>query len=313
MPTIQGGPDAFDHGFDVPVDYDNVFGTPTAVTDPLYQGRLNSLEINAPGNEGVRKNYSGGTTRAWVGFPIRFASFPTGGDTRVLTISAASDLAECFLYVNGSGQMYMNVGPNFSTSSSALSLDTFYWIEAIFDVSTTTYSGTWRISGSDQDDVDSGVLASASTCDYNQLLSFSGEGTMTWYAGGYWVWGSAASASDWLGEPSVEMGRRYKRLAGPAQLGTSAATLYTVPTGKVAQARRIYVNNPTAGGVGVTLSIGSDAAGTRLIADKTIAAGESLDLSEEHNLSAGEFIQAYADTASALVCMIDGIEESFFI
>src|SRR5262245_10209307 len=114
MPTLQGV-SRHESG----ESYSSTFGTPTIVTTPslLYQGRLNSLAIDAPGNEGVRKDYSGSPVRAYAGFPLRLTAAPAGGDTRVLTISSLADLAECFVYVNGSAQLYLNVGASFSVDS----------------------------------------------------------------------------------------------------------------------------------------------------------------------------------------------------
>ena len=201
--------DDFNHAIDSGYYTDGFFGSPTAVGTPLYQGRNPSLEINSPGNEGVRHNYAGGTTRGRVGFPFRTPAFPTGGDTRLLTISSAGDLAECSLYVTEGGSLLINVGANF-TPNVGISIDTFYFIEVIFDVSTTTYTATWEVDGVSKTGVSSGVLGSASTCDYNQLLSFTGEGTMTWYAGGYWEYDVVSSGTDFLGAPSgVEMQSYY--------------------------------------------------------------------------------------------------------
>jgi hypothetical protein len=201
MPALQGV-DSFAHRVASAAGgglYDTVFGTPTFDTGTVYEGGLASMLIDSPGNEGVRNLITGTPTRGFVAFALRFSAFPTGADTRLLTISSLGDLAECFLYINTIGQLYINVGPNFSPNAAALSLDTWYWIEVIFDVSTTTYTATWRINEASQTGVNSGVLASASTIDYAQLLSFSGEGTMTWRCGG-WTWGSASSGTDWLGK-----------------------------------------------------------------------------------------------------------------
>lgn len=310
MPTVQGI-DSFDHGFDVPDDYDAFFNVdgvdPSAVTDPLYQGRLNSLRISPTGsNEGVRKNLTGSPSRGWTGFPYRIASSPSGpqGISRLHSLTSNNNAA---IAVTSTREIFaFFTTPGTVESGPVLDVDTWYWIEQIFNVIGDTHTLFWRVNGVDQVPVTVAGTAGDSV-QYAQLFSTSGEAT--WYAGGYWAWGSAASDSDWLGEPVAGSGRRYKRLVGPAQLGTTPATLYTVPTGFQATARRIWANNPTGSPVGLTLSIGADAAGTRLLDDHSIPAGEDLDISQEHNLSAGEVIQAYADTGSALVLMVDGIEE----
>lgn len=208
MPTVEGTDD-FNHAIDAGFYTAGFFGSPSQVTSPTYNPGPASKSLRiiaAGGNEGVRRSFASPPTLAWVGFPFYFAANPTSADIRVLTISAVSDLAECFLYLNTSGQMYINVGANFSLSSPSLDLSKWHWIEVIFDVSTTTYSATWRIDAADQGNVNSGVLASSSTCDYNQLLTFAGDGLGTWYAGGTWEWGSAANGADWLGEPYPPLG-----------------------------------------------------------------------------------------------------------
>jgi hypothetical protein len=55
-----------------------------------------------------------------------------------------------------------------------------------------------------------------------------------------------------------------KRLYGPALVATGPATVYTVPAVTKAILRQIHLSNPSASVVTFTLSIGADAAGTRL-------------------------------------------------
>jgi len=55
-----------------------------------------------------------------------------------------------------------------------------------------------------------------------------------------------------------------KRLYGPALIATGPATVYTVPASTKTILRYIHVSNPSASPVTLTLSIGADAAGTRL-------------------------------------------------
>ena len=74
------------------------------------------------------------------------------------------------------------------------------------------------------------------------------------------------------------MGRISKRLAGPALVTNSAATKYTTPGATRTIVRHIHVSNPSGGSDATfTLSIGSDAAGTRVIAAETITTGTSRD------------------------------------
>ena len=60
------------------------------------------------------------------------------------------------------------------------------------------------------------------------------------------------------------MAKTPKRLWGPAAVATGPATVYTVPASTKTIIRMIWVNNPSASIVTLTVSIGADAAGTRL-------------------------------------------------
>jgi hypothetical protein len=98
------------------------------------------------------------------------------------------------------------------------------------------------------------------------------------------------------------------RVFGPAQLTASAATKYTVPTGMALDITWVHVENP-AGSTATkwTLSVGADAAGTRIWDGQSLAAGSSADYYPNPlTLAAAEIIQAFADVASAIVMVIDG-------
>ena len=104
------------------------------------------------------------------------------------------------------------------------------------------------------------------------------------------------------------MARIAKRLAGPALVTNSAATVYTVPSSTKAVVRHIHVQNPTGSSVAFTISIGTDAAGTRLFDAYVIAAGTVLDHYGAYVLSAAEIIQAVAGTNNVLTLTISGDE-----
>jgi hypothetical protein len=100
-----------------------------------------------------------------------------------------------------------------------------------------------------------------------------------------------------------------KRLYGPALLTDAAATVYTVPAGRVAVVRNIHVVNGTAGDLTFTASIGADAAASRIFDGETVSAETTYDCFAPFVLSAGETLQAYASAAASLVLTIDGEEE----
>jgi len=98
-----------------------------------------------------------------------------------------------------------------------------------------------------------------------------------------------------------------KRFSGPAALTGAAATKYTCPANRTARVRHIHVSNPTAGSLDLTMSIGADAAGTRIFDGFPIAADSVYDHFGIYVLQAAEIIQAFGGTA--LILTIDGDEE----
>ena len=104
------------------------------------------------------------------------------------------------------------------------------------------------------------------------------------------------------------MPRIATRLSGPAQIATGPATVYTVPAVTKTIVRHIHVQNPSASAVTFTLSIGTDAAGTRLFDVFSIGANQVLDHFCYYVLEAAEIIQAAAGTNNILVMTIDGDE-----
>ena len=104
------------------------------------------------------------------------------------------------------------------------------------------------------------------------------------------------------------MARTPKRLAGPAQVSNAAATKYTVPASTKTVIRNIHVQNPSGSTVNFTLSIGADAAGTRLFDAYAIAAGTVLNHFCYIVVDAAEIVQALGSTNNILTLTIDGDE-----
>lgn len=124
--------------------------------------------------------------------------------------------------------------------------------------------------------------------------------------------GESALSNELSGTPTAPsspvVSRVYKRFYGPALLGNSASTLYTCPTVTTAVIRHIHVSNPTASTVDFTLSIGTNAAATRLWDGYPIPVDNVIDHYQDHVLQSGEFIQAVAGVAGLLNLTIDGYE-----
>lgn len=108
------------------------------------------------------------------------------------------------------------------------------------------------------------------------------------------------------------MAKEFKRLAGPAQLSGSAATKYTapsyVPSTLATIIRKIHLYNADTVARAVTVSIGADAAGTRILDAYSMAAGSYLPLFGPWTLKTGEILQAFADSANKVTITVDGEE-----
>jgi hypothetical protein len=110
--------------------------------------------------------------------------------------------------------------------------------------------------------------------------------------------------------------RTHKRLWGPALIATGPATVYTSPALTKTTIRYIEVNNPSASPVTLTVSIGADAAGTRLKDAYSIpakAAGvtdSNRPMFVDYVLEPGEILQMAAGTNNILVSAGFGDQES---
>jgi hypothetical protein len=96
---------------------------------------------------------------------------------------------------------------------------------------------------------------------------------------------------------------------GPTAVGTSAATVYTVPGATVLFVRQIHVSNTTGAEIKFSLSIGADAAATELFSAYPISGNDVLDWTGNIPLLAAEIIQAKADLAG-LTLTIGGVEST---
>jgi hypothetical protein len=72
--------------------------------------------------------------------------------------------------------------------------------------------------------------------------------------------------------------------------------------------QHLHVSNPTALAVGFTMSLGADAAATRIYDNYQIAAGGVLDVFAKYVLTAGQTVQALASTTNVLTMTLDGVE-----
>lgn len=97
-----------------------------------------------------------------------------------------------------------------------------------------------------------------------------------------------------------------KRLYGPAQPGTTAATIFTVPTFGTVTITHVRVANGTAAAATFNLAIGTDAAGTRVYDTFSVPAHGIHDAPTGMVIEAGEHLEASQVTSGALTLTISG-------
>ena len=102
------------------------------------------------------------------------------------------------------------------------------------------------------------------------------------------------------------MPRIATRFHGPAQVSNAAATKYTVASNQKAILRHIHIQNPSGSAVTFTMSIGTDAAGTRIFDVYSIGPGQVFDHFCYYVIEETEIIQAFAGTNNILTLTIDG-------
>lgn len=106
------------------------------------------------------------------------------------------------------------------------------------------------------------------------------------------------------------MPRIPTRTYGPALIATGPTTIHTVPAGEKLNIRDIHLSNPSASPVTFTLSIGADAAATRLYQTYSIPAAAAGVTDSVRRipvnwvLEAGEIITVSAGTNNVLTITI---------
>lgn len=96
------------------------------------------------------------------------------------------------------------------------------------------------------------------------------------------------------------------RVHGPAALSNSAATKYTVPANSKFVIRKIHVYNPGSGSVNFTMSIGTDAAGTRIFDAVPVLEDVPFNEYGPYTLEETEIIQALGSVNNQATLTIEG-------
>ena len=295
-----------------------VAGTGTVTFDDAHvaHGSMAIKTANVAGDEATfgwsSASALGSLGEVWGRAYLYLEDAPTV-DQRIIRLGTGSSLVTVFLrtVANGQDVRVLNAA-SVAVAGSTIDypLDAWFRLEWHFIPDPTTGFAEVKIFlDSDSDTPDETLTA-------NNINSGTGPATAYWNgtagstSGASTIWWDSIEWNDQGYPGPLDLGRGHKRIAGPTQLGTTAATLYTVPSGRRMQIRHIYLNNPTGSPVDVALSIGTMATATRII-DETLAAGTRRDLRNKatYTLAAGEIIQGQASTGSAVVAVIDGYLE----
>lgn len=109
------------------------------------------------------------------------------------------------------------------------------------------------------------------------------------------------------------MGATRDRLWGPAQVAAGAATVLTAGATEYIEIQLVTVSNPTGTPRNFSLSIGADAAGTRVIgmnASANIPGNTMVPFYGPFIVKPGEVVQINADVGAAIVCSGHGIRRA---
>jgi hypothetical protein len=98
------------------------------------------------------------------------------------------------------------------------------------------------------------------------------------------------------------------RLFGPALLTNAAATVFTSPSNTTTIIKHLRVSNPSGSPVNFTMSIGADAAGTRVYGAVTVPAGGAIEAFCMYVVNEAEIVQAFGSSNNVLVLTLDGVE-----
>jgi hypothetical protein len=96
------------------------------------------------------------------------------------------------------------------------------------------------------------------------------------------------------------------RLGGPTQLGTTATTLFTVPSGRQYTTKQIIICNTDGVDRTVTLGIGGVTAALSVVFQMPIAAFDTIVLDTALVFAATQTLQGVSDTASRITVTATG-------
>lgn len=110
------------------------------------------------------------------------------------------------------------------------------------------------------------------------------------------------------------MAMAQKRLGGPAQLGTSTATLYTVPSATTTIVKQILLTNTTGSAKTATIRIvpsgATEGSQHDILSAISMAANETVSFNCSVVMTAGDKIAGLGSAATSVNYLISGVEET---
>lgn len=97
------------------------------------------------------------------------------------------------------------------------------------------------------------------------------------------------------------------RIVGPTLLTNTTATLYTVPGSTQAILRNIIIANTSGTAATARLSIGVDAAGTRILPEVSIPANSIFEWSGFLVMEAAETLRGHSGTTNVLAITVSAV------
>jgi hypothetical protein len=204
MPTVLGVDSFRQDLFVVGNPYVAVNGTPARDLLTVRPGDPASLLLDTSGAiENLHyPDYTAGVTRMWYGFAWRLDSEPAV-DEDIAFLAPLAGSAARLAYSPGSDVIYHFVGGS-GTQSIAYTLGTWAWIEQIFEIGANPRILHTRVNGTDLTDVS---LAEASSTAWRVVIGGPTPATLSTFRYSMFLWGTAASAADWLGESPASIYR----------------------------------------------------------------------------------------------------------
>lgn len=105
-----------------------------------------------------------------------------------------------------------------------------------------------------------------------------------------------------------------KRLSGPSQLGTTTATLYTVPSSTTTIVKQILLTNTTGSAKTATIRIvpsgATEGAQHDILSAISMSANETISFNCSVVMTAGDTICGLASAGTSVNCLISGVEET---